>query len=1124
MNCKTSQGGHFVVKPQVRFAFLTASADTASTDTAFAVVRIATLLLLASVSNLLSISSSVMAQDSSEEAIATYADAANFQTNGAIDLAIESWKTFLKEFPNDPMAPKAAHYLGVCYMQQDEPDYVAASTSFAQALKAPDYDLREESLANHGWCLYSAAGEAPNRDEGRLRSAIEAFEKLQKDFPESTFLDRALFYGGEAAYGLGDAKKAIANYDQLLALPSAKDSPLRCDALYARGVAYEELDEFDNAVASFKQLLSSCAKNDLVTDVHIRLGDTAILKKDYGQAIESFENAINSTESDDDKSYAIFRQAFALVQANKPKEAAEKYELLIKSFPDSQYAATAILASAQSTYRSGDIDEAAKRFQKVLEQKNPEASTEAAHWLARIFLSKGDAQKAKSVAKTQLDGGAQGKYVLSLKLDLAEALSMNPETLKESLDAFEKAYRESPSDELAPRALYNAAFSALQLGDPKKSIELATEFLSKFPKDILTPDVRAVAAESNLALGKPAEAVSLFKELIKNADPKDTVQRPLWVLRAATSMNAAGQTGEVAELLKNEASRLPDKAQRAEAQLILGQAYLMTQKPAEAAKAYRASYDADPKWGRAIEALLMSGQALFVTGDKEGARKLWEKIVSDEPTGRMADQARFKLAQLSTTEKKPKDALKFYDEILTSKQDPGLMPYAYYGRAQLLMENKEFEQALTSLDPLLKDNAYPDLRPDALLARGITLRNLDKLEPARKDLEAFLQLKPQGINLGHALYELALIDQKEKKPEKAAERLQQLAKEVPNYPGSDKVLYELGWSQREAGNNEQAIKTFTKLIETTPDTAYASEAAYFVGQSFYENEKWDEAAKYFALAAKNSGDDKLLSEKAHYRLGWSLFKAGKMAESANAFQQQAAKHGDGMLGFDALMMVGECYFNESKYQEALVAYEDAKKRIIDKDENAKTLRDAADRQSRELVLLHGGQSAAQLKKWDVSIQWYDELRNRFPATNYLAQVFYEIGFAYQQSGDKAQALKMFGEVADNYRNELAARARFMIGEIHFGNNRYDLAIPEFQKVMFGFGAEKAPESIKNWQAKSGFEAGRCSELLLQQAKTNEAKKRAFDYANRFYQYVTTKHPQHELAEKSTARLEALKTK
>lgn len=1063
----------------------------------------------------------VWAEESTEESIAAYADAANFQTNGALELAIEHWQRFLKEYPQDPMVSKAAHFLGVCYMQQENPDYVAASDAFARALKDSDYELREESLVNRGWCLYSAAGEAPNRDKDRLRESIQAFETLRKEFPKSAFLDRALFYSGEAAYGLGDAKKAIANYDQLLALPTAKESPLRCDALYARGVAYEELDQFDNAVASFRQLLGSCEKSDLVTDVHLRIGDTAIMKKNYSEAIESFDAAIKATDNAEDLSYAIFRQAFALVQANKPGEAAKKYEQLLNDFPDSPYTASATLASAQSTYRSGDTDEAAKRFERVLEQNNPEASTEAAHWLARIHLGKGDAATALAIAKKQLDKAAEGKFVASLKLDLAEALAMNPDTLKESLEAFEQAYRDAPDDELAPRALYNAAFSALQLNESQHAIELATEFLKKFPSDTLAPDVRFVKAESQLLLGDAAGAAGLFKELVENSDPGDMQQRPIWIVRAATALNTAGRTNDTIAMLKKEADQLPEKSQRAEAQLLLGQAYLMAGNAADSAKAFRASHEADPSWPRASEALLMSGQALFASGDSRSAQAAWSTIIEEDPNSRMADQARFKLAQLASTQQNAKQAIEYYNEIIASGADPGLLPYAYYSLAQLLMENGKYNDAMKSLDTLLSDYAGHAIRGEALLARGIAERNLNQTDAARRDLEAYLALEPKGMNLGHVLYELALIDQKEKQPEEAAKRLERLVAEVPNYPDLDKVLYELGWSYRESGKQQAAVDSFTKLIAKSPNTSLTGEAAYFVGQNYYEKKDWPEAAKYFLASAKNTTDSEL-SEKAFYRLGWSHFKAGNIDKAEDAFKQQAEKHPDGSLGFDALMMVGECRFNERNYEKALRGFEVARKQIQANDDTAKTVRDTADRQARELVLLHGGQSAAQLKKWDEAIQWYDELRGRFPSTQYLAQVFYETGFAYQQTGDNEKALQWFAEVADNYRNEIAARARFMIGEIHFADRRFDLAIPEFQKVMYGFGAEQAPESIKNWQAKSGFEAGRCSELLMQQARTAAAKQKSKNFAVNFFQYVVAKHPKHELAGKAQTQLEALK--
>ncbi len=1060
------------------------------------------------------------AADSTEESLAAYADAANFQTGGATALAIDAWNKFLRDYPDDEMASKAAHYLGVCHMQKETPDYVAASKAFARALQDKKYELREESLVNQGWCLYASAGDGPQRDPALLRKTIETFATLRTENPQSQFLDRVYFYSGEAAFGLGDPKQAIEHYNAFLALPNAKQSPLLCDALYARGVAHEGLDQFDQAIASFQQLLGSCKSNALVTDVHIRMGDAMILRKDYDGAVRSFDAAMESSKSEEDRSYALFRQGYALVQANRPAEAAAKYEKLSRDFPNSQYAATATLASAQSSYRGGDLKAAAPKFERVLQQQNVAAATEAAHWLARIHIQQAAPEQAVAVARQQLSKGVEGDYAVDLKVVLAEALSMDPQTIAESIKIAEQAYRDAPQDPLAPRALYNAAFSALQSNQMEQATKLANEFLGKFADDTLAPDVRFIAAEGQLMAGKLEDASASYRQLLKQSSPKDNVQRPLWLLRAATAYNLAKKYNDTFALVRSELGNLPQPAQKAELLLLAGQAHSMSGKHSEAALSFQQSLDADGHWPRAAECRLLLGQALLAAGKTDEAQSAWQQLISKGGDARMADQARYKLAQMESLGGDFREAVKRYDEILSSDHDPGLIPYALYGKGWSLMQVGDYQQAVEPLNKMLAEYQQHPMRDDALLARGITLRNLGQYDPAQRDLSDYLSLKPQDTNLGHALYELALIDQKQKQPGKAAERLKQLVKQVPDYPGMDKVLYELGWSLRESGNPDEAAQQFTDLVRRYPDASVAADAAYFVGQRSYQQGDWKQAAREFAVAATKA-KDKELSEKAHYRLGWSHFKSENYAQAEQAFADQAAKHGDGKLAIDALMMIGECRFKDGKFPDALSAYEVARQRIRENNETAKSIRDPAERQVRELVLLHGGQSAAQNKQWDAAIEWYAELKERFPATNYLSQVFYETAYAHQQKKDLDEALKLYAEVADNYRNEIAARARFMMGEIHFGRREFDKAIPEFQRVMFGFGAAQAPGPIKNWQAKSGFEAGRCSELLMQQATSNEKRGSAKKFAIDFFKFVVEKHPNHELAEKSRERLEAL---
>lgn len=1060
------------------------------------------------------------AEQADEKAMAAYADAANFQTGGAIPLAIDGWKAFLKQYSKHAMAPQASHYLGVCYMQQSEPDYDEAAQAFLVALRDKSYDLREESLANCGWCLFAGAGQPPNQNKAKLKQSIQTFAELRKTAPNGDFIDRVWFYTGEAHYGLGEIEKAVAAYNKMLASPQAKQSPLRCDALYARGVAFEDLEQFQQANASFQQLLSACADDDLITDVHLRMGDLAILRGQFDEAIKSFQTAIDSTKDAEDQAYAVFRQAFAHTKADRPTKATELYELLLSKYRDSAYAASATLASAQSSYRSGDLQLAAKRFQKVLQQKNPAAATEAAHWLARIELAKPDPAAAAAIAEKQLADGAEGEFLTNLKLDYAEALSANPNTVEKAFEQFKSIHKQNPDDPLAPRSLYNAAFFALRLSKPDEAIGLAEDFAKRHSGDTLSADVAAIAAEASLAKGDPVTASTKFKDLLKMKSASNSPQRPLWVIRGGASLISAGKADDAIKLLQREASRLPESAQQAEAQLLVGQAHLQASRPEQAAEAFASSLKTNNSWTRANEVSLLRGTALLSAGKTKDAESVWQTL--SKSNDRMADQAMFKLGQMSLANGDTKTAVTRFDQIIRSKLDPALVPYATLAKSRALVQQESFGEAANAMGAWLNATPQHPLRVEALMTRGVALRGLKKYDEAEASFGDALALSPAGGMLASVLYESALNDQANEQPKAAIAKLQKIKEDVPDYVGMTKVDNELAWALRDSGDQSAAMKQFKSVIESSPDSVVAAEAAYALAQEYYQASEWEPAAKYYSIAVDKASGDDALSEKSLYRLGWAYFKFGKLDKSRDAFQTQREQHPRGRFSMDAMMMIGESDFKAKRYEQSLASYSKGRDLIRQSNESSKTLADAAERQIRELILLHGGQSAAQLKKWNEALQWYNELRQRFPATAYLSQAFYETGFSYQQMGNSAEALKFYGQVAQKYRTPIGARSRFMMGEIHFADRSYDQAISEFQRVMYGYGAEKAPDSIKNWQSKSGYEAGRCSEVLINQARTPAAKSKAKEFAIKFYRFVIEGHPNSDMVSKAQERLNALK--
>ncbi|MEM1228450.1 MAG: tetratricopeptide repeat protein [Planctomycetota bacterium] len=1066
--------------------------------------------------------------------MALYADAANFQTNGAPELAVEAWRSLITRHPDSKLASKAAHYLGVCYMQIDTPDWPNAAAAFELALQDRQFELREESLSNQGWCLFASAEMAPGDQSGKLRKAIATFGRLLNEHPESKYRDRAQFYSGEAAYALGDLARAVQFYDALLRSSDASKSSLRCDALYARGVAQQELSKPSSAASSYRQWLDACSDPDLESDVRLRLGDVKLSLDRYEEAIEQFDRVISSaTAITADQAYATFRKGFALARSNRAQAATDTYERLLSRFPESDFIVASTLASAQMSYRAGDMSLSQKRFQQLLdwqgsEQVNSETATEASHWLARIELNKADeagdpaepARVALAIATDQLQRSPAGAYVMMLRMDAAEAMSLIPDQRPEALDAFESVAQDASDTTIAARALYNAAFIALQLKQLEKAVMLARRFATDFDDDDFAVDAQFISAEANRQLGQARRAADEFRTLLDLPTSQDHPQRSAWLRRAMNAFNAAGRYADTRRLITEEFDSLTSPSERAEALMLAGQAELDAGLPAKAAERFLQSRDSNPSWSRASEVSLRAADALQSVGKVSDAKSIWEELIRSEGASSIGNQARYKLAQLASSEDNFARAIELHVAVLQTDAGGQLEPFSRFGKGYAEIQLERFADAIETLTPLIDAPAGHELKDDALLTRGIAHRNVNELSAAADDLVEFLNTSPQGTNLGHALYELALIDQRRSQPDNAVKRLRRLTTEVPDYPGMDRVIYELAWSLRESGRDDEAIAEFTRLIDDYPDNEFVGEAAYSVGEHHYQMAQWSPAANAFRVAAEKAIDDDL-KEKAIYRLGWSHYKSERYVEAERAFQRQLNETPEGMLSLDAMMMVGETRFEREQFESAWSVYEEAREKIQTSGDNAQSIRDPIQRQVRELILLHGGQSLSQLSRFDEALQWFDELRNRFPATGYLPQVFYESGFAYQQSGKSDQALKLYAQVADNYRTEIASRARFMMGEIHFDDKAFDQAITEFQRVMYGFGAEQAPPPIRNWQAKSGFEAGRCAELLIQVAKTDAKKAKATEYARRFYKFVTDRHADHELAGQASNRLAQL---
>jgi TolA-binding protein len=248
--------------------------------------------------------------ESSPEATALYADAASFQNNGAFDLAVDEWTSFLKKFPKDPLAPKAQHYLGVCQLQLKQFDK-AAATFTALMKDHPKFELLEDATFNLALSHYSQASATNAQSYATAAQSLAAH--LQK-FPKSKHADQALFFQGESLYNQGEKKEAIAAYESVV--KNYPESKVRADAAYAWGVTLEELQQYPQAGAAYDLFLKSYADNGLANEVRMRKAETVLQAGQFADAEKQFA-AVAKVEGFAQADHASLRRAFCLVRQDK---------------------------------------------------------------------------------------------------------------------------------------------------------------------------------------------------------------------------------------------------------------------------------------------------------------------------------------------------------------------------------------------------------------------------------------------------------------------------------------------------------------------------------------------------------------------------------------------------------------------------------------------------------------------------------------------------------------------------------------------------------------------------------------------------------------------------------------
>ncbi|MBA2116365.1 tetratricopeptide repeat protein [Bremerella alba] len=1040
---------------------------------------------------------SVEGQESSQEAALFFSDVVNYQNAGEFELAADEWKKFVAKFPGDPLAAKAQNYLAVCQLQLKK--YADATANFETVLKKyPQADFREEAMLNLASANYAWA---QNGNQAKYKDSATRFSALLKEFPKTEFADQAQYFLGESLYLSGQKEQSIAAYEQLV--KSYPKSSLAPDALYAKGVTLEELQKYSDAQKVYDQFLTAYSGNSLATEVMMRKGEALLQQSQFADAEKLFEQA-SQKEGFELADHAIYRLAYCALQRDELMKAGNAYARIPLNFSKSAYAPEATMLAGRCYYRAGRLDDAA-RWLAAAGRQGGQFEVEAAHWLARVYLQQGKAAEAEALAKAILPKAGSHEFLVDLKMDMADALYEQPQRSQESIALYERIAKDHPDTPEAPQALYNAAFAALETRDFAKASALSDQFAKKYPKDESRLDAMYVGAEAKLQTDKLADAEKALKTLIKEGKSRPEV--PRWQLRLALTQYLLNKFADVEKTIASVQSSLKDADLLAQANYLVGASAFQQSQFDKAQKALEASGKASTSWAQADEARLMLARTLHAQGDTSTAIQQAQGILASYPNSQILDQVNFRLGEFLFAANRFDDAAAAYAQVLSQAPGSSLVPHALYGQAWAYLKQPDAGKAEQAFSELIAKHTGHELIVDAHTGRAISRRSEGKFKEAIDDLNQVISKSKDDTQKLEAEYlkGVSLVDAKN--PAEAEKVFTAIHQQSPQFASDDKVLYELAWAQRAQGKGDAANASFQQLAKAHPQSPLAAEAMYHVGESYYAKDNFAESETWYASSA-NQAKAPEIGEKALYKQSWAQYQQGKTKEALDGFGSQITKFPNGPLASDAIFMQGECFNKDKQFDAALDSYGRVDPKRLSSDE------------MRSLLMLHAGQSASQQKLWAEAKKWFTQLVDQLPNSPLLGETYYELGWASYNEKKTPEAINYFDKAAEESRGLAGARARFMLGEIYFEQKKYDDALGQFKRVVYGFGGEKSLDSVKPWQAKCAYEIGRCNEVQIRQAAP--ADKAAFvEEAKKFYTLVAQRFPQASEAKLAQARLEAL---
>lgn len=652
------------------------------------------------------------------------------------------------------------------------------------------------------------------------------------------------------------------------------------------------------------------------------------------------------------------------------------------------------------------------------------------------------------------------------------------------------------------------------------------DFLKRYANHGKAIQARYGLALSYFALKQADKALPQFQSLLDTKELGDTIDRGQVTLLHAQCLMNTGKNDEALKRLTEAAKSLPKKAQRAGAAAAVidlyygrsqweetiawagklqgqeptagqsiragyqqGMALYQLERAEEAAKALKQTRATAAKaeskdWVTRIDQLLSS--CYLVVDDLDNAEASLQSALGGLE-GKSADDAQFQLGAIKFQRSRWAESQKDYEAFIEAKKaakddkDPRIRE-ARFRIARCQMEQGSAKQADNALKQLMNLDdevaARSVLWRSRILTRDANRKNRyaeavgvlswAKQRPWYKN--GFKQQQGQSANtiVADIDYELAnaLMLQARPKWDEAQQLLKRVEQRRPKYRHLPRVLSQRAVCEHKLAKYDESLRTTDTFLQRYAEDALAGDVRFHRAENLYMLKKRPEALQaYREFIDKDKDHDARLA--AEFRIAQIHHHEDRPDESNKLAVPLLAKAPEGELFARLAFLVGDNYFRQSQWEEAVKPFEAFLKGFVDKPTGLQKGGKVQRATNVDDALIQLGVAYANLNNKDQAIACFDSLvRGYGSASPHLPLALAELGKLFYETQELDRAHRTLTTFINGYKdrnNKLyrtkaveaeVGRVYYYLGWVDSAKGRYAEAAQHFAEVTSKAGGRK----------------------------------------------------------------------